>query len=268
MGGAVSRSIGSPGAAAPPQYAAWPALIGAEMMVNGNCSSSTGWGLPAGAVIALGKLSLTTLSDTIENDGITDTLIIGASYRFLFTIDTVSLGSVRWISGATDGTSRSTVGTFSEDLIVADVAAQMACTSATMQLDNFSVKSVGLLGISTDWSFTGSTPPTFTAGGAIDMNGCDTGDVASLTGSAKTAFDAAVSNSATCNVNITIAGYVQSNIEIRMKGGSWVEVSIAGDGVASAEIASGTGSGFDIRGKSTLSGPAILQITFIQISLV
>lgn len=247
-----------------PAVASWPSLIGAEMMVNGDCGSATGWILGTGAVIAAGKMTLTAATSDTTNEGPdSNTLLEGATYRCVLTIDTVSLGTVQILLGAGAGTVRSTVATFSQDIVATDLAGEgrgwaLVCTSATMQLDSFGVKSVGLLGIETDWAFTGDG--FFNAVGAIAFD--EGTGTASLTGAALTSFNAGVSNSTACDVTITSV-FATGAISVSMKGGAPVTFTFDGSGdPVTEEVTSGTGSGFVIEVVTPPSGSfARIQIT-------
>lgn len=253
------------GAAAAPAQASWPSLIGAEMMVNGDCSSGTGWNLATGTVVAAGKMTMTTANaNTVGNSGVNiDTLIDGATYRNVFTIDTVSLGSVQLALGGTFGTSRSTTGTFSQDIVYTynDDNWLLIPTTATMQLDNFSVKSVGANGQASDWSFTGDG--SFASGGFVRTNGSDIFSC-SLAGAAATAFDAAVSSNTACTVSFTEEPGYSGNgqILVSLKGGVAVAFDWSLGVTAPRTVTSGSGSGFKIE-----SGDADVSIALIQITL-
>ena len=247
-------------------FAAWPSLIGAEMMVNGDCSSATGWGLPAGSAIAVGKMTLTAFTDVIENTGVTDTLINGATYRCVFTVDTVSLGAVRWVLGSTAGTSRSTTGTFSQDILSTDVSGVVEGIGATMQLDNFSVKSVGLVGIETDWSLSGSLAWIDGPPAGFSFGDGDESTIASLTGSALTAFAASVSFNTACLLRVYGLNYSNGDISARIHQGSWVPLNVSADGWSTpVAITSGSVVGFEVRGNA--DGNANVTVVGVQIEL-
>lgn len=260
--------LGAEGAVFEETVASWPALIGAEMMVNGDCSSATGWAFNAGGSIAVGKMQLVAYSDVAENDGITGTVIDGATYRSAFTIDTVSLGSIRWEFGNGLGTSRTAPGAYTEDIVAADTTgANLNATSATMQLDNFSVKSVSLLGVEADWAFSDTVFVFWTPGppSAVSFDALGT-QTASLTGTALTAFDAAVSNSTACSVTLTNSvGSPAQTISVAMKGGTAVNFTFTdtpGETVTQT-VTSGAGSGFVLANV----GAAAVAIVRVQIAL-
>jgi hypothetical protein len=235
------------------------------MMVNGDCSSGTGWTLPAGSAIAAGKMTLTAFTSTVNNSGVTiDTLIDGATYRNAFTIDSRVGGSVQIYLGETGGTIRSSVGTFSEDMVYVfndDNWILFGATSATMQLDNFSVKSVGLNGIEANWTLTANWNSTFQC---IQFGGI-AGETGSLTGAAATAFDAAVSNNTACTFTALISQYNSGTVEVSFKGGAWVDMEITTDGEFTKTVTSGTGSGFSVR--STAGAELLFSVAPDSIAL-
>lgn len=264
-------------AAASPGFAAWPSLIGAEMMVNGDCGSATGWTVGAGCTVNVtpGKMVMAAYGGNASNSGVQDIAFVDQStYRCAFTIDTATLGSLHIELGNTVGTTRSTAATFSQDLLADDPLGGggwklSVDTAATMQLDNFSVKSVGLLGVEADWTLTGGV--IWDAFGGPSFGG-DGSETAALTGSAKISFDAAVSNSTACTVTVTggdsdagVAALLGS-IDISMKGGTpvtFVFNETPGQQV-SHTVTSGAGSGFlmDNNDGDPIIGVAVrVQIT-------
>lgn len=117
-------------------------------------------------------------------------------------------------------------------------------------------------GVEADWSFAGDA--AFWNGSGPGFDGGESDDIASLTGAAKTAFDAAVSDSTACSVTVTASGYFGGgSAEIRMKGGSWVDMLINNDGPFTQTVTSGTGSGFDVRGKNG----SVLNVADVDITL-
>jgi hypothetical protein len=242
-----------------PSFASWPALVGDELMINGDCSSATGWVLGAGVAIALGKMTMTAASSDTNNDGVF-ALVAGADYRCAFTVDTLSLGTVQVAAGTGQGTVRSTTGTFSQDLNTGDGGDWiLTATGATMQLDNFSVKSVGLLGVAADWSLFGDV--SFVAGALVFGGG---GATASLTGSAQTAFDAGVTDVTDCSVTLSAdAAGIDGTLSVALKGGS--PVSFVFDATPGQQVTntvtSGSGSGFDLSGGGGIGASVRVQIT-------
>lgn len=263
-------------AASVASYAAWPSLIGAEMMVNGDCSSATGWTLPTGVAIALGKMTLTTAPTAeISNSGpIGAAMVEGAAYRCVFTIDTISLGALTQIVGQTIGTQRSSAGTFSEDLIAVGIADDggwriyESTAPTTCQLDNFSVKSVGLLGVEADWAAS-SANAYFQAGppDSIYFDSAVANDKVELTGSAKTAFDAAVSSNTACTVTLYTSdgAPLDGTIGVKMKGGTKVNFSFSatpGESV-SHTVTSGSGSGFEVIAGGDNPAGAVVRVVIV-----
>lgn len=98
------------------------------------------------------------------------------------------------------------------------------------------------MGASGDWAFVGGGAFS----DAVDFEDSNDGSTASLTGAAATAFDAAVGGSTPYSVTITA---VQSlgDVEIAMKGGTFVPMEAAGSNEFTKTITSGAGSGFVIR---------------------
>ena len=245
--------------------ATWPSLIGAEMMTNGDCSSGTGWTLGAGVAIAAGKMTATTSTSSTANSGVPDgAFVSGGTYRNAFTIDSVTVAGTgaRVSIGATNGTLRTTAATFSQDIVApASGAWAFSTNGVSMVLDNFSVKSVGLMGVEADWTLTGGA--SWGAGSPIFGGGAAT---ASLTGAAATSFDAAVSNNTACSVTIytnLIEDTLDGTVAISLKGG--VSVNFVGDGATESithTVTSGSGSGFSADG-----GAATGKITRVQIAL-
>lgn len=100
-----------------------------------------------------------------------------------------------------------------------------------------------------DWTFTGGW--SWSAGEIVVFEST-AGETAELAGAAKTAFDAAVSNSTACTVTLTfsVGNFLTGTISVAMKGGA--SVDFVGDG-GTAEIAntvtSGAGSGFVMAGS-------------------
>lgn len=119
--------------------------LGPELIINGDFSSGTGWTLSGDVPpeIVGGKLQLNVGPDggTAEQAPAIDS----ATYRCVYTIDSITDGDVRvFCGGSTIGQFRTAPGTYSEDL-AADgtnlVALQLA-TEGSIIIDNFSVKKV------------------------------------------------------------------------------------------------------------------------------
>ncbi len=237
------------GAAATPAVAAWPSLIGANQILDPGCADPTKWNEGAGVTVNVtpGKMVATAASSTTTNDGmLSGTTIAGATYRPLFTADSLS-GTARVTVGGTAGTARTLAGTYSQDIVAADDTGwQITFTAATGIFDTFSCVSVGLLGVEADWSLGGlvvwetSNPvgPNFQE---------DASDSAALTGSAAVALDAAVSNNTACSVTLTTGiGGMGGSLDVSLKGGTPVTFSFSFGAFEEVThtVSSGTGSGF------------------------
>lgn len=99
----------------------------------------------------------------------------------------------------------------------------------------------GTIGFETDWILTGDF--SWDAGtSSIRING--TTGSATLTGSALTAFNAAIANSTVYNGEITVADYVDfGQIGVAAKEGAAASFETEGDGIMAQGVESGTGSG-------------------------
>lgn len=94
------------------------------------------------------------------------------------------------------------------------------------------------------WTISGDAEPTGGTGPGITFFG---DPVADLAGSNAAAFDAAVANSSTKTVRITVANWSAGSINILMKGGGPVEFEPLGNGDVSHNVTAGTGTGFEIE---------------------
>lgn len=262
--------------ASSPPAAAWPSLIGAEMMVGGGCDNSADWTLGVGVTVNVvaGKMVATATSNIAENDGTPDSAFVAdATYRNAFTIDSRSAGSAQIFLQGVPGTSRSTAATFSEDIVAGEAGNDgwiFQFTSATMQLDNFSVKSVGLLGVEADWTFVGVgvswAGTTFPDG--VQFGGPVAGVTASLTGTAKTAFDAAVSNSTLCSVTVTSDNNgLTGTVQVAMKGGAAVDFTFDGSPFQTVthNVTSGTGSGFQLISGNDEPDGRLIRVAIVLV---
>lgn len=259
----------SGGSAATPQFASWPALIGAEMQINGDCGSSTGWNLN-NAVIAGGKLTMTSaaIGSGATNDGTPASAFIeGATYRLGSTQDSFTLGSLKHFIGTAAGTLINSAGTYTQDLVATGLGGGdgwflEAQATTTCSLDNFSCVSVGLLGVEADWTFAGSVEWDPNLPNGLNFNSAVEGDTASLTGAAKTAFDAAVSNNTACSVTLTsgLSGGLSGTVQVKFKGGVAVDFEFdttVGQKVTHT-VTSGAGSGADfVAGAANADGKII-----------
>lgn len=115
-------------------------LFGPELVTNGNFTAATGWTV-AGAkppAIAAGKLT----ADVTGTGTCTRAITVPAgSYTLVFTIDSISTGSVTVAVGNASGTARTTAGSFTQSLTVASgTTIVITCASTDAVIDNVSVK--------------------------------------------------------------------------------------------------------------------------------
>lgn len=123
------------------------------------------------------------------------------------------------------------------------------------------------MGVEADWAFVGGAISWNAGLNQIDWDNPADTDTASLTGTAKTSFDAAVSANTACNFTFTSPGGEGSNMQFRARGGSWTNLVMDGStGPFVVPCTSGSGSGFDLRGVVGGSGGADGLVN-IQIAL-
>ena len=108
-------------------------------------SSSTGWTLDGDVppVIAGGKMTTATAPDGAA--GIQSPTMAAATFHTVITIDSITDGTVVvQVGSAGFGTTRTTAGTYTEDIAGdgADAAQITMVTDGTIVVDNFSVKQV------------------------------------------------------------------------------------------------------------------------------
>ena len=120
-----------------------PEFTFTEHLTNGAFASGSGWTLTGNWAIAGGTLNGTTDSGNVTQGA---ALVIGRTFRITYTITTVSAGSVAVLCGTgTTGTSRSTTGTFTEDLVCAtDTTFGFDGTGFTGSIDNVSAVDITL----------------------------------------------------------------------------------------------------------------------------
>lgn len=114
--------------------------FGPELVTNGNFTASTGWTL-AGAkppTIAAGKLT----ADVTGTGTCTRSITVPAgSYTLVYTIDSITTGTVDVSVGNAAATQRSTAATFTQSLTVASGSTiVITCASTDAVIDNVSVK--------------------------------------------------------------------------------------------------------------------------------
>lgn len=93
-----------------------------NVITNGTFDSETGWTLGTGWAISTGKARATTVSGEAALDASSDPLTGGKTYQVSFTV-TVTSGDVAVYAGNTIGTTRTTSGTYTENLLSAATGA-------------------------------------------------------------------------------------------------------------------------------------------------
>jgi hypothetical protein len=142
--GAISSwSSGEPSSWAPAPLLWAPEFTFPEQLTNGTFTVGSGWTLTGNWALDGGTLNGTTDSGNVTQDA---GLVVGRTYRITYTITKVSAGSVAILCGTgTTGTSRSTAGTFTEDLVCAtDTTFGFDGTGFTGSIDNVSAVDITL----------------------------------------------------------------------------------------------------------------------------
>lgn len=120
-----------------------PSTAGAELVVNGDFSSSTGWTLGAGWVITDGKAVATASTTNLSRSAV---LAVGKTYRIEFTISDYVGGTLDAnVGGSIDTDDISANGTYVYYLSTSvnnNIVYLRGRTAFTGKVDNFSVKEV------------------------------------------------------------------------------------------------------------------------------
>ena len=125
-------------------YADWTALeLGSDVIVNGGFAADTdwtkgtGWTIGSGVATATGAINTNLLQEV-------DPLSVGRTYRVTYTI-TRTAGIITPAAGTTNGTNRSSSGTFTEDIICAgDGGFKFTTSGFTGTVDNVSAQAITL----------------------------------------------------------------------------------------------------------------------------
>lgn len=123
--------------------------LGSELVTNGDfAGGSTGWtvsNISGGTSITGGALVFNDATD--DGDECAQSamaLVAGHTYRVAYTITARTGGTLLARLGGTNGTQRSTTGTFTEDLVAGTTSPLnfVSVSLARMTVDNVSVKEV------------------------------------------------------------------------------------------------------------------------------
>lgn len=115
---------------------------GADVIVAGSFATATGW--TQGTLWSIGSGVATGTAATGDLSQTTAPLTSGASYTVVFTLASVTAGSVRVVCGTSAGTTRSTNGTFTETIVANGAGFKIEVVSAfTGTVDNVSASRVG-----------------------------------------------------------------------------------------------------------------------------
>jgi hypothetical protein len=126
-------------------------LSGAFASDNGDWTRDAGWTITGGRAVATGAIS-TNLTQAVAP------LTVGVTYRVTYTL-TVTAGSLTFLCGTAVSTSRSTNGTFTEDLVATSTTAfKFTGASFTGTIDNVKVEAVGMIS-----AYTSTTVVTLAA---------------------------------------------------------------------------------------------------------
>ena len=123
-------------------------FYGDELITNGDMSSGTGWALDSGWAIGSGVLTGSSVTLEATQTGI---LVLGRTYKVVWTIASLSGGSVKVKCGTTTGTTQTGTGTFTEYITCAGNTNFLLDGHSAFSgtIDNVSVVEVGF---ATGWT--------------------------------------------------------------------------------------------------------------------
>ena len=119
--------------------------VGSELIGDTGFADASYWDTPTGWAVTGNKAVATSASNNTRIDPDDDVLAVsGKVYKAVFTIDSISEGGFKVVVGGTEGTSRTSPGTYEEILTATSAAYIYLRTNSTTSgtVDNFSVKEV------------------------------------------------------------------------------------------------------------------------------
>jgi len=188
---------------------------GRDYVTNGQFASDTGWTKGSGWSIAAGVASATTASSALSQDA-AFTVTQGIAYVLTYTI-TRSAGDVTPSIGGTNGTTRSTSGTYTEQ-IIAGATQAIAFTGAgfTGTVDTVSIKianSAGMQIQNPNSYVLSGTSLTFTVAPALGTNNIFVTAPSLLVGAASASAAAAAAAEAAALAAQAAAELAETNAE-------------------------------------------------------
>jgi len=112
--------------------------LGPELVTNGDFDSDVGWNAVGSAIVNFGFGMFSGVGTLTRPISVT----AGKMYQVVFEIASRTNGDVRIIMGGTNGTSRSTVATFTETIIAAATTEVIVEGNGTLNVNDLSVKEI------------------------------------------------------------------------------------------------------------------------------
>lgn len=114
-----------------------------ELVTNGTFADATGWTLGSGWAVGSGVLTGASIAVGGAQASFAATIVAGRAYRVTYTITAISANGVSLQVGGTNGTSRTSAGTYTEIITATNTTAPFFAArvgTTTVSVDNVSVK--------------------------------------------------------------------------------------------------------------------------------